>query len=107
MTVTRGQKFEQNGNCKHGHCTAMSKSAWCDLNNKVDLLKIHDRCPNNKYSCQKLITSSAKHFQTEGSVFKSNLQKIFRDIHAAWNEFLKPALNRASRYIGIESILVY
>ena len=34
----------------------MSKSAWCDLNKKGDILKLHDKCRNPKYNCQKINT---------------------------------------------------
>ena len=53
MTLTRAEKFEQKGKCKHGHCSAMSNSALSDLNSKGDLLKLHDKCPNKKCKCQK------------------------------------------------------
>ena len=34
----------------------MSNSAWCDLNNKGDLLKLPDKCRNPKCNCQKITT---------------------------------------------------
>ena len=30
--MTRGQDFIKNAKCSHGHRSAMSNSAWCDLN---------------------------------------------------------------------------
>ena len=30
--MTRGQDFIKSANCTHGHRSAMSNSAWCDLN---------------------------------------------------------------------------
>ena len=30
--MTRGQDFIKNAKCIHGHRSAMSNSAWCDLN---------------------------------------------------------------------------
>ena len=101
MTLTRGQKFERKGKCKNGRCSAMSSLARCDLNNKSDLLKLHDTCPNNKWFCQKMITFSPKQFQMEGSGFKSKLHKFFKGTQTAWNKFVKPALNTASPYFGM------
>ena len=31
----------------------MSKSAWCDLNSKVDVLKLQDICPNPRGKSEK------------------------------------------------------
>ena len=54
--MTRGEDFIKNGKCKNDHCSALSNSAWCDLNNKGDILKIYDKCPNPKCNCQKVTT---------------------------------------------------
>ena len=42
------------------HCSPMSNSAWCDLNSRGDLLKLHDLCHNPKCKCQKQITFTPK-----------------------------------------------
>ena len=44
----------------------MSKSAWCDLNNKGDILKLHDKCPTPKCNCQKVITFTPYQYMLEG-----------------------------------------
>ena len=32
--MTRGQEFNKNAKCTHGHRSAMNNSAWCDLTNR-------------------------------------------------------------------------
>ena len=34
----------------------MSNSAWAESNSKGNILKLHDKCPNPKCGCQKIIT---------------------------------------------------
>ena len=77
----------------------MSNSAWCDLNKKCTVLKLHDFCHNSKCRCQNQITFSPNQFQLEGGSIKNKLKSIFRGTQTAWNKFLKPALNMASPYI--------
>ena len=79
----------------------MSNSAWCDLNSKGDILKLHDKCPNPKCNCQKIITFTPKQYMLEGNGFKNTIKKLFRESQNAWNKFLKPALNIARPYIGM------
>ena len=74
--MTRGENFIKKGSCGHNHCSAMTKSAWCDLNSKGDILKLHDRCA--KCNSQKLITFTPRQYMLEGGSIKSNFQKIFR-----------------------------
>ena len=38
--MTRAENFIKNAKCKHGHRSAMSTSAWCDLNKKLYCIKI-------------------------------------------------------------------
>ena len=54
--MTRGENFMKKGKCKNNHCSSLSNSAWCDLNNKGDKLKLHDKGANLKCNCQKIIT---------------------------------------------------
>ena len=61
--MTRGQYFIKNAICTHGQRSAMSNSAWCDLNKKCTVLKLHDMCHNPKGKCQKRITFSPNQFQ--------------------------------------------
>ena len=79
----------------------MSNSAWCGLNKKCTVLKLHDMCHNPKSKCQKQITFSPNQFQLEGAGFKITMKKIFKSSQTASNRFLKPALNIASPYIGL------
>ena len=79
----------------------MSNSAWCDLNKKCTVLKLHDMCHNPKCKCQKQITFSPKQFQLEGAGFKNTIKKLFKASQTAWNKFLKPAVNIAAPFIGM------
>ena len=78
----------------------MSNSAWTDLNSKGNILKLHDKCPNSKCGCQKIITFTPHQYMLEGGSFKSKLQKIFRGTKTAWDKFLKPALKIATPIIS-------
>ena len=51
--MTRGEEFIKNAKCTHEHLSAMSKSAWCDLNRNCTALKLHDMWNNPKCKCQK------------------------------------------------------
>ena len=57
-------------------------------------------CHNPKCNCQKQITFTTKQYMLEGNGFKNTMKKIFNGSETAWNRFLKPALNKASPYIG-------
>ena len=94
--MTRGQDFIKNAKCTHGHRSAMSNSAWCDLNKNCTVLKLHDFCHNLKCKCQKHITFSPNQFQLEGAGFKNTMKKIFKGTQSVWNKFLKPALKIAT-----------
>ena len=78
----------------------MSNSAWCDLNNKGDILKLNDKCPNPKCNCQKIITFTPQQNMVEGNGFKTT-KKIFKGSQTAWNKFLKPAINASAPFIGM------
>ena len=97
--MTRGQDFIKSGKCTHGHRSAMSNSAWCDLNKNCTVLKLHVMCYNPKCKCQKQITFSPNQFQLEGSGFKSKLKSIVRGTQTAWSKFLKPAINATAPFI--------
>ena len=79
----------------------MSNSAWTDLNSKCIILKLHDKCPNPKGGCQKIITFTPHQYMLEGGSIKSKLQKIFKGTQTAWNKILKPAINAAATFIGM------
>ena len=69
--MTRGEDFFRNAKCTHGNRSAMSNSAWCDLNENCTALKLHDMCHNPKCKFQKQVTFSPKQFQLEGGSIKS------------------------------------
>ena len=62
--MTRAESFMENAKCKHGHRSAMSNSAWCDLTKNCTVLKLHDICHKPKYDCQKQITFTPKQFKS-------------------------------------------
>ena len=99
--MTRGQDFIKNAKCTHGHRSAMSNSAWCDLNKNYTVLKLHDMCHNPKCKCQKQIIFSRNQFQLEGAGFKITMRKIFKGSQTAWNNFSKPAVDVVAPFIGI------
>ena len=98
--MTRGQDFIKNAKCTHGHRSAMSNSAWCDLNKNCTVLKLLAFCHNPKCKCQKQLTFTPRQFQLEGGSIKSKLQKIFRGTQTAWNKFIKPDLKMATPLIS-------
>ena len=76
--MSRAENFIKKGRCKAKHCSAMSNSAWCDLNSKGDILKLHDKCPNPKCNCQRINNFTPQQLMLEGGSIKSRLQKTFR-----------------------------
>ena len=98
--MTRGEDFIKNAKCSHGHRSAMTNSAWCDLNKNCTVLNLHYMCHNPKCKCQKQITFSPRQFQLEGSGFKNTMKKIFKGSQTASNKFLKPALKIATPIIS-------
>ena len=98
--MTRGEDFIKSAKCKQGHRSAMSNSAWCDLNKNCTVLKLHDFCHNPKCKCQKQITFSPNQFQLEGGSIKNKLKSIFRGTKTAWDKFIKPGLKMATPLIS-------
>ena len=99
--MTEGEDFTKNAKCTHGHRSAMSNSAWCDLNIKCTVLMLHEMCHNPKCNCQKQVTFSPRQFQLEGNGFKKTMKKVFKGSRTAWNKFLKPAVNTLAPVIGM------
>ena len=97
--MTHGEDFIKNAKCTHGHRSAMSNSAWCDLNRKCTVLKLHVMCQNPMCKGQKQITFTSQ-IQLEGGSIKSKLQNVFRGTQAAWKKFLKPGLKMATPLIS-------
>ena len=81
--MARGKDFIKNVKCSHGHRSAMSKSARCDLNKNCTVLKLHDMCHKSKCKCQQQITFTPKQIQLEGGSIKNKLQKIFKGTQVA------------------------
>ena len=98
--MTRAEQFMKKGKCKNKHCSAMSNAAWCDLNSKGDILKLHNRCPNPKCGCQKNITFTTHQYMLEGGSIKSKLQKLFGGTKKAWDSFIRPGLKKATPIIS-------
>ena len=98
--MTRGEDFVKKGKCSKNHCSSMSNSAWTDLNSKGNTLKLHDKCPNPKCGCQKIINFTPHQYMLEGGSIKSKIQKIFRGTQTAWNKFIKPGLKMATSLIS-------
>ena len=94
------EDFVKKGKCSKNHCSSMSNSAWTDLNSKANMLKLHDKCPNPKCGCQKIITFTPHQYMLEGGSIKTKLQKIFRGTQTAWNKFIKPGLKMATPLIS-------
>ena len=99
--MTRGESFVKNGESTHGHRSATSNSARCDLNKNCAVLKLHDMCHNPKCNCQKQINFTPKQYMLGGNGFKNTMKKIFKGSQTVWNSFLKPALNIVSPYKGM------
>ena len=94
--MTRGENFMEEGKCKNNHGRSMCNLAWCDLNSKRDLLKLHDKCPNPKCNCQKIITLTPHQFMLEGGSMKSKLHKVFKRTKKTWDSVIKPGLKMAT-----------
>ena len=99
--MTKGEDFIRRGRCKNNHCSTMSNSAWTDLNIQGNFLKLHDKCPNLKCGCQKIITFTPHQYMLEEDRLNLNYKKIFKGTQAAWNKFLKPAINASAPFIGM------
>ena len=99
--MTRGEDFIEKVRCKNKHRSAMSNSAWTDLNSQGNIIKLHDKCPNAKCNCRKIITFTPHQYMLEGGSIKSKLRKIFKGTQTAWNKILKPAVTVAAPFIGM------
>ena len=99
--MTKEEDFIKKGKCIFKHCSPSSDSAWCDLNSKNKMLKLHAKCPNPECNCQKIIAFTPNQYMLEGGSLKSKLEKIFKGTQTAWNKFPKPALKITSPYIGV------
>ena len=98
--MTRGENSIEKGKFKTIHCSSMSNSAWCDLNSKGDILKLHDKCPNPKCNCQKIITFTLHQYMLDGRSIESKLQKFFIRTKKAWDSFIEPGSKMATPLIS-------
>ena len=98
--MTRAESFMKKGKCSKNHCSALSNSAWTDLNSQCNILKLHDKRPNPKCGCQKIITFTPHQYMLEGGSIKSKLHEIFRGTKKAWDSFIKPGLKMATPLIS-------
>ena len=78
----------------------MSNSAWCDLNSKGIILKLHDKCQNPKCNCQKIITFTPHQYMLDGGSIKIKLHKNFSGTKKAWDSFIKQCLKMATPLIS-------
>ena len=71
--MTRGEDFiKKSEDCKIIHFPSIPNSAWCDLNSKGDILKLHDICLIPKCKCQKQIIFTPRQTEKEGGSIKKN-----------------------------------
>ena len=90
--MTGAESFKKGGKCKNIRCSSMSSSAWCALNSKDDILKLHDKCPNPKCGCRKILAFTPHRYMLERGSIKSKLKSIFKRTKKAWDNFIKPCL---------------
>ena len=64
------------------------------------MLKLHDKCPNPKCNCQKIISFTPHQYMLESGSIRSKLQNFFRGTQIAWNKLLKPAFNATVPFVG-------
>ena len=81
----------------------MSSAAWCDINSKGNISKLHDKCPNPESNCQKVTTFTPDQYMLEEGSIKSKLQKlqkVFRGTKKAWDSFIKLGLKMTTPLIS-------
>ena len=78
----------------------MSNTAWFDLKNNGDILKLYDKCSTAKCNFKKIITLTPHQYTLEGGSIEFKLQKFFRGTKKAWDSFFKPGLKMATPLIS-------
>ena len=91
----------RNAKCKHGHRSAMSNSAWCDLNRKCTVLKLHDMCHNPKCNCQNQIIFTPNQNMLEGGINWEWTTKNFWRNANSLQKIVKPSINATAPFIGM------
>ena len=66
------------------------------MNNRGNILKLHDKCPNPKCGCQKIINFAPHQYLLDGGLIKRRQQKIFKGTKKAWDSCIKPGLKMAT-----------
>ena len=89
------------GKCKNIHCSAVSNSAWYDLNKNCTVSILYDMCHNPKCNCQKQILITPKQFHLEGAGFKITMKKLFKGSQRTWINFFKLAVIVAVPFVGM------
>ena len=69
--------MEKSAKYESYHAPPMSILLVCDLNNKGDLLELHDICYKLKSKCQKQITITPNKVQPERAGFETIMKKKF------------------------------
>ena len=96
--IMKRQVIEKRAKWKHGYCSSLSNSAWCDLNSKGDILELHVKWPTVECNCKKEITFTLKEFELEEARWKN--KNFQRHSVLLKNFFLKPAVSLAAPFIG-------
>ena len=78
--MTKNTVFAKERKCKHGHCSTILRSAWCNSNSKRVNLKLHDRCPNVECNCQKQVTFTLRQFPLKGAGLTNILKKSVKEV---------------------------
>ena len=78
----------------------MSNSAWCDLNSKGSILKLHNKRLNPKCTCQNTISLTPHQYMLESGSIKSKLQKTFEGTKKACDSFIQPGSQMATPIIS-------
>ena len=78
----------------------MSNLSWCDLNNKGNLLKVQNVCPNARCKCQKQVTFTPDQIRLGCSRLEKGMRKIFEGTGKKLNSFIKPGLKSVSPNIS-------
>ena len=76
--MTKGENLIKKAKYKLGRRSAVSNSAWFELNKNCNVLKLHYMCHIRKCNCQKQITFTPKQYMLEGNGFKNTMKKIIK-----------------------------
>ena len=78
------EDFIEKGRCRNKHCSSKSNSAWTDSISKGKIFKLHDKCPNPKGGCRKIITFTPHQSMLEGgSIKKQTTENVQRNTNCS------------------------